>query len=97
MTLETNANHEQFAKWVLLQNTIHEIVKARLGKECVQHIAEIDEEENKVFLKECERCVLPKITHNDLNGTSCAIIDCLSQENGKANDMLKLGPIQTAD
>ena len=89
MTLETNPNHEQFARWLLLQNTIHEIVKARLGKECVQHIAEIDEEEDKVFLKECEHCELPKITHNDLNCTSCAIIDCLSQEQGRASDILK--------
>ena len=75
MTFETNQTSEEFARWLLLQKTVREIVKTRLGKECVQLIAEIDDEEDKVFLKECEKCELPKITHLDLDGTSCTIID----------------------
>ena len=91
MNFPTNPNHGQFARWLLLQKTVYEIVKTRLGKECVQLIAEIDEEEEKVFLKECEQCELPKITHFELNGTSCAIIDCgqTTQEKEKVNDILK--------
>ena len=53
-------------------------------------IAEIDEEEEKVFLKECENCELPKITHSELNCTSCAIIECgTNLENERINDILK--------
>ena len=91
MTFPTNPNHGEFARWLLLQKTVHDIVKTRLGKECVQLIAEIDEEENKVFLKECENCELPKITHLDLNGTSCAFIDCgqTIQEKEKINEALR--------
>ena len=91
MTLETNPNHEQFAKWLLLQKTVHEIAKTRLGKDCVHLIAEIDEEEEKVFLKECEHCELPKITHSELDCTSCAIIECnqTTQEGERVNAILR--------
>ena len=52
MIFETNPNHEEFAKWILL-NGNKEIIKARLGdEEYVQHIAEIDQEDKKVFFKE---------------------------------------------
>ena len=76
MTLENNATADQFARWLLLRTTVQEIVKERLVKECVQRIAEIDEQEDKVFMTECENCETPKITHVDLSGTSCDVIDC---------------------
>ena len=66
MTFENNQTSEEFARWLLQQKTVHEIVKLRLGKDCVQLIAEIDEKEDKVFLKECDKCELPKITHFNL-------------------------------
>ena len=50
MTLENNATAEQLARWLLQQTTVREIAKLRLGKDCVHLIAEIDEEEDKVFL-----------------------------------------------
>ena len=59
MTLENNATAEQLARWLLQQTTIREIAKLRLGKDCVHLIAEIDEEEDKVFMKECESCEIP--------------------------------------
>ena len=91
MTLETNSNHEQFARWLLLQKTVYETVKIRLGKDLVHLTAEIDEEEGKVFLKECEHCELPKITHSELDCTSCAIIECnqTTQEGERVNAILR--------
>ena len=91
MIFETNPNHEEFANWMLLHGP-KEIIQARLGdEEYVQHIAEIDEEDKKVFLKECEHCELPKITHSNIDCTSCDIIECVltTQEKERIKDVVK--------
>ena len=65
------ASHEEYAAWLLSIDTIKEEMKRRLGKEHVDKYAEIEEGDEKVFLKECEECELPKITHEK---GSCRLI-----------------------
>ena len=68
------ASHEEFAAWYISIETIKEQVKKRLGKEHVNIYAEVDEDDGKVFLKECEKCDLPTITHQ-LPDIGCTIIN----------------------
>ena len=90
MTLENNPSHEQFARWFLIQPEVTREIKLWFGKEFVNLVAEIDEDEKRVYLKDCEKCELPKITHSELNCTSCALIECgTNQNNERINDILK--------
>ena len=50
------ASHEEFAAWIISLEKINEQIKIRLGKENVNKYAEIEEGDEKVFLKECEKC-----------------------------------------
>ena len=59
------ASHEDFAGWLLSNEGIKEEIKKRLGKEYVNSYAEIEEGEEKVFLKECDKCELPQISHSE--------------------------------
>ena len=68
------ASHEEFAAWLISIETIKEEIKTRLGEEHVNKYAEIEEGDEKVFLKECEKCDLPKITHQSLN-TGCTMLN----------------------
>ena len=61
------ASHEEFAAWLISLETINKEIKTRLGEEHVSIYAEIEEGDDKVFLKECEKCDMPKITHQSLN------------------------------
>ena len=61
------ASHEEFAAWLISLEPIKEEMKRRLGKEYVNTYAEIEEGDEKVYLKECEKCDMPKITHQSLN------------------------------
>ena len=66
------ASHEDFAGWLLSNEGIKEEIKKRLGKEYVNSYAEIEEGEEKVFLKECDKCELPQISHSDRS--TCLLI-----------------------
>ena len=91
MTLENNPSHEQFARWFLIQPEVNGEIKLWLGKEFVHLIAEIDEDEKRVYLKDCEKCDLPKIIHKDLNSPTCSILNCsqTNEDNKKISDILK--------
>ena len=58
-------SHEDFVAWLLSNEGIKEEIKKRLGKEYVNSYAEIEEGEEKVFLKECDKCELPQISHSE--------------------------------
>ena len=61
---KVGASADQFARWLFLMNQeFTKTVEERLGEESVSSYAEIEEGDEKVFLKECEECELPKITH----------------------------------
>ena len=68
------ASHEEFAAWLISLEGIKEEIKTRLGEAHVNIYAEIEEGDEKVFLKECEKCDLPKITHQSLN-TGCTMLN----------------------
>ena len=76
MTLENNPSHEQFARWFLIQPEVIGEIKLWFGKEFVNLVAEIDEDEKRVYLKDCEKCELLKIIHTDLNSPTCTILKC---------------------
>ena len=91
MTLENNPSYGQFARWFLNQPEVIGEVKLWFGKEFVNLVAEIDEDEKRVYLKDCEKCDLPKIIHKDLNSPTCIILKCTqtNDDNKKINDILK--------
>ena len=67
------ASHEEFAAWLISIELIKDEIKRRLGKENVNTYAEIEEGGEKIFLKECETCDMPKITHQSLD-MGCQLI-----------------------
>ena len=73
------ASHEEFAAWLISIETIKEEIKTRLGEEHVNKYAEIEEGDEKVFLKECEKCDMPIITHQSPN-VGCNMINYGAEE-----------------
>ena len=71
------ATHEEFAAWLLSNQSIRDEITTRLGNKTVNIYAEIgiEEGEEKVFLKECETCELPKITHSSVERPTCLFIN----------------------
>ena len=74
------ASHEEYAGWLVSETGIRKEIKKRLGKESVHLYTEIDEEEKKVFLKECEKCELPLIVHHEIDGSSCSFMNYFETE-----------------
>ena len=66
---------EEYAAWLITEAGTRKEMKKRLGNELVHLCTEIDEEEEKVFLIECEKCELPLIVHHNLDGSSCAFMN----------------------
>ena len=66
----------QFSRWLFLVNAdFTKIIGERLGEESVSSYAEIEEGDEKVFLKECEKCDLPTITHSSLDRPTCLFMN----------------------
>ena len=53
---DVGATQEAFAGWLLSEPGTRNEIKKRLGQEFVHLCAEIEEEEGKLFLKECDKC-----------------------------------------
>ena len=63
------ASHNEYAEWLTSNPSTRKIIKQRLGKvENLAFYAEIEEEEERAFLKDCDVCDLPQITHDTLGG-----------------------------
>ena len=83
------ASHEEYAAWLISIELIKEEIKRRLGKENVNTYAEIEEGDEKIFLKECETCDMPKITHQSLDRGTQMITNGAENLIFQTTDLLK--------
>ena len=79
---------EEYAAWLILEAGTRKEMKKRLGNELVHLCTEIDEEEEKAFLIECEKCELPLIVHHNLDGSSCAFMNFFEAATETAMDTI---------
>ena len=61
MPAPVNNDYQTIAKWLTREPEIFDILKTRLGQECITKTAEVEDEE--VFLKLCTKCNIPVILH----------------------------------
>ena len=64
MPIPENNDYPTIAKWLTREPEIFDILKTRLGQECITQTAEVEDEE--VFLKLCTKCNIPVILHTVL-------------------------------
>ena len=78
MSIPENNDYHTIAKWLTREPEIFEILKTRLGQECITKHAEVEDEE--VFLKTCTKCKIPTILHTAVRNSE--------EEDPKCNDLI---------
>ena len=80
MSIPENNDYHTIAKWLTREPEIFDILKTRLGQECITKHAEV--EDGEVFLKTCTKCKIPIILH--------MIVRCAEEEDPKCNELISI-------